>query len=57
MTVDEVAEALRVSSMRVYRMVKSGHLPATRVGRKYRFHRDDIASYLEKQRVQPGPSS
>ena len=53
LTVAEVAEALRVSTMTIYRMVKSGQLPATRVGRSYRFRRADVQSYLEKGKVEP----
>ena len=53
LTVAEVAEALRVSTMTIYRMVKSGQLPATRVGRSYRFRRADVQGYLEKGKVEP----
>ena len=35
-TVAEVAQALRVSNMTVYRLIKSGQLPAVRVGKSYR---------------------
>lgn len=55
LTVAEVAEALRVSTMTIYRMVKSGQLPATRVGRSYRFRRADVQGYLEKGKVEPQP--
>ncbi len=36
MTVAEVAELMRVSTMTVYRLIKAGDLPATRVGKSYR---------------------
>ena len=36
MTVAEVAEAMRVSKMTVYRMVHGGELPAVRMGRSFR---------------------
>lgn len=36
LTVAEVAEMMRVSNMTVYRLVKSGELPAVRFGRSYR---------------------
>ena len=36
LTVAEVAAALRVSRMTVYRMVHSGELPAIRFGRSFR---------------------
>ena len=36
LTVQEVAELMRVSSMTVYRLIKAGDLPAVRVGRSFR---------------------
>jgi excisionase family DNA binding protein len=45
-TVNEVAEALRVSRMTVYRLIKQGELPALRVGRGYRIHEEDVHRYL-----------
>jgi excisionase family DNA binding protein len=36
LTVAEVAEMMRVSTMTVYRMVHSGELPAVRFGRSFR---------------------
>lgn len=53
LTVNEVAESLRVSTMTVYRLVKSGQLPATRVGRSYRFRRSDVQRYLDAGAVKP----
>ncbi len=36
LTVGEVADMMRVSTMTVYRMVHSGELPAVRFGRSFR---------------------
>ncbi len=36
LTVQEVADLMRVSSMTVYRMVHAGELPAIRFGRSFR---------------------
>lgn len=36
LTVQEVADTMRVSSMTVYRMVHSGDIPAIRFGRSFR---------------------
>jgi len=36
LTVQEVADVMRVSSMTVYRMVHSGEMPAIRFGRSFR---------------------
>lgn len=53
LTVAEVAEMLRVSTMTVYRLIRTGQLPAVRVGRSYRVRRGDLESYLEEQTVRP----
>ncbi|MDQ3973133.1 MAG: helix-turn-helix domain-containing protein [Actinomycetota bacterium] len=46
-TVAEVAKQMRVSNMTVYRLIKSGALPAIRVGKNYRIRGRDLADYLE----------
>ncbi|MGH3440630.1 MAG: helix-turn-helix domain-containing protein [Nitriliruptorales bacterium] len=53
LTVAEVAELLRVSTMTVYRLIRTGDLPAVRVGRNYRVRRPDLEAYLEQQIVEP----
>src|SRR3954447_6319109 len=42
LTVAEVATAMRVSKMTVYRLVHSGELPAVRVGRSFRVSEEDV---------------
>jgi len=51
MTVDEVAEYLKVSKKSIYRLVKSGKLPAKKVLNKWRFSRDRVKEWIcgEKQ--------
>jgi excisionase family DNA binding protein len=46
MTVAEVAGVLRVSTMTVYRLVRSGELPAIRVGKSFRIQQHDLTAYL-----------
>ncbi|MEX1176846.1 MAG: helix-turn-helix domain-containing protein [Nitriliruptor sp.] len=46
LTVAEVADTLRVSSMTVYRLVKAGELPALRVGKNIRIRTEDLDAYL-----------
>ncbi len=48
LTVNEVANILRVSNMTVYRLVKSGQIPAIRVGKNYRIKESDVNEYLIK---------
>lgn len=51
LTVAEVADVMRVSNMTVYRLIRSGELVATRVGRSYRIWEDDVRSYLLRRRA------
>ena len=49
MTVAEVAELMRVSTMTVYRLIKAGDLPAVRFGKSYRLDEADVDRYLAGQ--------
>jgi excisionase family DNA binding protein len=53
LTVAEVAAQLRVSTMTIYRLIRSGELPAVRVGRNYRVRADELEVYLQAQVVDP----
>lgn len=46
LTVAEVARALRTSKMTVYRLIRSGELVATRVGRGLRIPSQCVRDYL-----------
>lgn len=46
LTVGEVAAAMRVSNMTVYRLIKAGELGAIRVGKNYRIRESDVNRYL-----------
>jgi excisionase family DNA binding protein len=43
LTVAEVADMMRVSTMTVYRLVHAGELPAVRFGRSYRIPESAVA--------------
>ncbi|HUQ40457.1 MAG TPA: excisionase family DNA-binding protein [Acidimicrobiales bacterium] len=45
----EVADVMRVSNMTVYRLIKTGHLDATRVGRSYRIWEQAVDAYLARE--------
>jgi excisionase family DNA binding protein len=47
LTPGEVAEQLRVSSMTVYRLLKSGELRSARIGKSFRILQSDVDAYLE----------
>jgi excisionase family DNA binding protein len=54
LTVQEVADLMRVSSMTVYRLIKAGDLPAVRVGRSFRVADADVDRYLSSRYTQAG---
>ncbi len=51
LTVAEVADHMRVSSMTVYRLIKAGSLKAVRVGKNYRIRTSDLDAYLRSSSV------
>ncbi|MFO1537302.1 MAG: helix-turn-helix domain-containing protein [Actinomycetota bacterium] len=54
LTVQEVADLMRVSSMTVYRLIKAGDLSAVRVGRSFRVSEADVDAYLASRYTQAG---
>ncbi|MBG02323.1 MAG: excisionase [Acidimicrobiaceae bacterium] len=54
MTVAEVADLMRVSSMTVYRLIKAGEIRAARVGKSYRIREDDVDQFLSSRYNQTG---
>lgn len=49
MDVQEAATYVGLSTFTVRRLAKQGALPAAKIGRAYRFKREDIDSYLRTQ--------
>jgi excisionase family DNA binding protein len=49
-TVKEVAQALKVSPITIYRMVSDGRLKAVRIGKALRFTPADIKAFLGEER-------
>ena len=50
-SVAELAAGMRVSNMTVYRLIKSGELPAVRVGKGYRIRESELQRFLEERSV------
>jgi excisionase family DNA binding protein len=42
MTVDEVAEYLKLSKITVYKLTQKGEIPGFRIGSSWRYNRDKI---------------
>jgi excisionase family DNA binding protein len=51
LTVREVADAMRVSNMTVYRLIRAGDLKAIRVGRNFRIRESDVDRFLDDRAV------
>jgi excisionase family DNA binding protein len=47
-TVRDVAEYLRISDAKVYRLVKEQRLPAIRIGKTWRFHKNLLNEWLNR---------
>ena len=54
LTANEVADLMRVSRMTVYRLIKTGEMPAVRVGRSYRLRSEDVDTYLTERYTEAG---
>lgn len=50
MSLEEVAGKLGVKYLTIYRLARSGELPAVRLGKLYRVSRKELAAYLERNR-------
>jgi len=51
MTVEEVADYLRVTEKTIYRLLNRGSIPATKVGRQWRFNNASIDEWLYQKPV------
>ena len=49
LTTDEVLGYLKTTPRTIYRLIRSGELPAVRIGRQWRFRRDDLDRWVERQ--------
>ena len=49
MTVHDVAEYLRLSEAKVYRMANEGCIPALRIGKTWRFKRELIDEWIRRE--------
>ncbi|MBI3318300.1 MAG: helix-turn-helix domain-containing protein [Candidatus Omnitrophica bacterium] len=49
MTIDEVAQYMQVSRFTVYRLAKRNSLPGTKIGRQWRFQKEEIDRWVREQ--------
>ena len=49
MTVEEVADFLKLSKITIYKLVKKGQLPGFRVGNSWRFRKETVLEIISQQ--------
>lgn len=54
LTAEQVAGMLAVHVKTIAKLVARDGLPARRLGREYRFHRDEVLGWLAERAVRPG---
>ena len=47
MTIEELARYMRVSRFTIYRLAKSRFIPGTKIGRQWRFQKEEIDRWLK----------
>lgn len=48
LTIDELADYLKISKSTLYKLVQARKIPGQKVGRHWRFHRDAIDQWIKK---------
>jgi len=51
MTITELSEYLKISRSTLYKLAQEGKLPAQKVGRHWRFHREAVDAWLKQRPV------
>lgn len=51
LTIEEVAQALKVSKMTIYRYIKAKKLPAYKLEQELRIKEDDLTEFLRQRKV------
>ena len=49
LTTEEVLTYLKVTPRTIYRLIRTGELPAVRIGRQWRFRQNDLDAWLDRQ--------
>lgn len=49
LTIDDLAEYLKISKSTLYKLAQEGAVPGQKVGRHWRFHRDAVDQWLRNE--------
>ncbi len=59
LTVQELSDYLKVPVSTLYKLVREGSIPATKIGKHWRFHKDTIDAWItqadQTERAEGGP--
>jgi len=55
LTIDELAEYLKIPKSTLYKLAQDGRIPGQKVGRHWRFRRDVIDRWLEQGPIAADP--
>jgi excisionase family DNA binding protein len=50
LTINELSRFLKISKPTLYKMVEKGKIPALKIANQWRFKKEDINAWIEKQR-------
>lgn len=50
LTLEQIAEYLQMSTSSIYKMAQAGKIPAYKVGRQWRFKREEIDRWVERNK-------
>ncbi len=50
LTFEEVRQLLKISKSTLYSLARKGEIPAKKIGRQWRFFREDLIEWVERQR-------
>ena len=53
LTIDDLADYLKVSKSTLYKLAQSGKVPGQKVGKHWRFRKETIDQWLDKSNVLP----
>jgi len=51
LTLEQIAEYLQMSTSSIYKMAQKGKIPAYKVGRQWRFKKEEIDRWIEKGKL------
>jgi len=51
LTLEQIAEYLQLNTSSIYKIAQTGKIPAYKVGRQWRFRKEEIDAWVERRKV------